>query len=212
MKDILTKPMFTGIVEEVGIVQLVDRLPQSARIEIEAKKTLENSKIGDSIAVNGACLTVTNLTMDRFNADISTETLRLTNLGNLKVGAPVNLERSVRLVDRVNGHLVQGHVDEVGKIIGWKDEGDSSLMRVSISLKSMPYIVYKGSITVDGVSLTIANLLDDSFEISLIPHTKEVTTMGQKQIEDQVNIEVDLIGRYIERLLTSKAQTNQSSS
>ena len=196
--------MFTGIVEEIGIVQLVDRLPQSARIEIEAKKTLENSKIGDSIAVNGACLTVTNLTVDRFNADISTETLRLTNLGNL--------ERSVRLVDRVNGHLVQGHVDEVGKIIGWKDEGDSSLMRVSISLKSMPYIVYKGSITVDGVSLTIANLLDDSFEISLIPHTKEVTTMGQKQIEDQVNIEVDLIGRYIERLLTAKAQTNQSSS
>ena len=204
--------MFTGIVEEVGIVQLVDRLPQSARIEIEAKKTLENSKIGDSIAVNGACLTVTNLTMDRFNADISAETLRLTNLGNLKVGSLVNLERSVRLVDRVNGHLVQGHVDEVGKIIGWKDEGDSSLMRVSISLKSMPYIVYKGSITVDGVSLTIANLLDDSFEISLIPHTKEVTTMGQKQIEDQVNIEVDLIGRYIERLLTAKAQTNQSSS
>ena len=183
MKDILTKPMFTGIVEEVGIVQLVDKLPQSARIEIEAKKTLENSKIGDS------------------NADISTETLRLTNLGNLKVGSPVNLERSVRLVDRVNGHLVQGHVDEVGKIIGWKDEGDSSLMRVTISLKSMPYIVYKGSITVDGVSLTIANLLDDSFEISLIPHTKEVTTMGQKQIEDQVNIEVDLIGRYVERLL-----------
>ena len=204
--------MFTGIVEEVGIVQLVDRLPQSARIEIEAKKTLENSKIGDSIAVNGACLTVTNLTVDRFNADISAETLRLTNLGNLKVGSLVNLERSVRLVDRVNGHLVQGHVDEVGKIIGWKDEGDSSLMRVSISLKSMPYIVSKGSITVDGVSLTIANLLDDSFEISLIPHTKEVTTMGQKQIEDQVNIEVDLIGRYIERLLTSKAQTNQSSS
>ena len=212
MKDILTKPMFTGIVEEVGIVQLVDKLPQSARIEIEAKKTLENSKIGDSIAVNGACLTVTNLTVDRFNADISTETLRLTNLGNLKVGSPVNLERSVRLVDRVNGHLVQGHVDEVGKIIGWKDEGDSSLMRVSISLKSMPNIVYKGSITVDGVSLTIANLLDDSFEISLIPHTKEVTTMGQKQIEDQVNIEVDLIGRYVERLLASKAQTNQSSS
>ena len=204
--------MFTGIVEEVGIVQLVDKLPQSARIEIEAKKTLENSKIGDSIAVNGACLTVTNLTVDRFNADISTETLRLTNLGNLKVGSPVNLERSVRLVDRVNGHLVQGHVDEVGKIIGWKDEGDSSLMRVSISLKSMPNIVYKGSITVDGVSLTIANLLDDSFEISLIPHTKEVTTMGQKQIEDQVNIEVDLIGRYVERLLASKAQTNQSSS
>ena len=212
MKDILTKPMFTGIVEEIGIVQLVDRLPQSARIEIEAKKTLENSKIGDSIAVNGACLTVTNLTVDRFNADISAETLRSTNLGNLKVGSLVNLERSVRLVDRVNGHLVQGHVDEVGKIIGWKDEGDSSLMRVSISLKSMPYIVYKGSITVDGVSLTIANLLDDSFEISLIPHTKEVTTMGQKQIEDQVNIEVDLIGRYVERLLASKAQTNQSSS
>ena len=212
MKDILTKPMFTGIVEEVGIVQLIDRLPQSARIEVEAKRTLANSKVGDSIAVNGVCLTVTNLTSDRFNADITAETLRLTNLGDLKVRAPVNLERSVRLVDRVNGHLVQGHVDEVGKIIGWKDEGDSSLMRVSISLKSMPYIVYKGSITVDGVSLTIANLLDDSFEISLIPHTKEVTTMGQKQIEDQVNIEVDLIGRYVERLLASKAQTNQSSS
>ena len=193
--------MFTGIVEEVGIVQLIDRLPQSARIEVEAKRTLANSKVGDSIAVNGVCLTVTNLTSDRFNADITAETLRLTNLGDLKVGSPVNLERSVRLVDRVNGHLVQGHIDEVGKIIDWKDEGDSSLMRVSISLTSMPYIVYKGSITVDGVSLTIANLLDDSFEISLIPHTKEVTTMGQKRVEDQVNIEVDLIGRYVERLL-----------
>ena len=194
--------MFTGIVEEVGIVQLIDKLPQSARIAVKAKKTLRDSKIGDSIAVNGVCLTIINLTSDKFNADISAETLRLTNLGDLKVGSPVNLERSIRLVDRVNGHLVQGHIDEVGKIIDWKDEGDSSLMRVSISLKSMPYIIYKGSITIDGVSLTIANLLDDSFEISLIPHTKEVTTMGQKQVEDPVNIEVDLIGRYVERLLT----------
>lgn len=194
--------MFTGIVEEVGIIQLINRSPQSTKIEIEAKKTLGNSKIGDSIAVNGVCLTVTDLALDRFSMDITPETLRLTNLGNLKIGSPVNLERSVRLMDRVSGHLVQGHVDEVGKILDWKDEGNSSLMRVSISPKSMPYVVYKGSITVDGVSLTIANLLDDSFEISLIPHTKAVTTMGHKQIEDQVNIEVDLIGRYVERLLT----------
>ena len=194
--------MFTGIVEEVGIIQLINRSPQSAKIEIEAKKTLGNSKIGDSIAVNGVCLTVTDLALDRFSMDITAETLRLTNLGKLKIGSPVNLERSVRLMDRVSGHLVQGHVDEVGKILDWKDEGNSSLIRVSISPKSMPYVVYKGSITVDGVSLTIANLLDDSFEISLIPHTKAVTTMGHKQIEDQVNIEVDLIGRYVERLLT----------
>ena len=185
-------------IPETKIYILKDGEPKEQSI----KETLGNSKIGDSIAVNGVCLTVTDLALDRFSMDITPETLRLTNLGNLKIGSPVNLERSVRLMDRVSGHLVQGHVDEVGKILDWKDEGNSSLIRVSISPKSMPYVVYKGSITVDGVSLTIANLLDDSFEISLIPHTKAVTTMGHKQIEDQVNIEVDLIGRYVERLLT----------
>lgn len=193
--------MFTGIVEEIGKISRIEKSAQSALITIAARKVLEDAEIGDSIAVNGVCLTVVSRSLDRFSADISAETLRSTNLGDLWIGSFVNLERSVRLADRLGGHLVQGHVDEVGEIIASHDEGNSTLMRISISDQSIRYVVHKGSITVDGVSLTIANLDRNSFEIALIPHTKSVTTFGQKRIGDKVNIEVDLIGRYVERLL-----------
>ena len=123
-------------------------------------------------------------------------------MGSLKPGDPVNLENPLRLADRLGGHLVLGHVDEVGTISSWQDEGTSSLMRVSISEEAIRYVVYKGSVCVDGVSLTISNLFDDSFEVALIPHTKQVTTLGHKRVGAHVNIEVDLLGRYIERLLT----------
>jgi len=145
-----------------------------------------------------------------FKADISAETLRRTTLGERKLGDAVNLERPLQLGDRLNGHLVLGHVDDVGTISGWQDEGDSSLMRVSVSSEVMRYVVYKGSVCVDGISLTIASLFDDGFEIALIPHTKAVTTLGSKQIGNRVNIEVDLLGRYIERLLTNQSPKSDS--
>ena len=204
--------MFTGIIEEIGYIQHLDKVSshrpsgtasgQSIRLQVQAKTVLEDTKIGDSIAVNGVCLTVIDLTPDLI-ADISAETLRLTNLGRLIVGSPVNLERSVRVGDRLGGHLVQGHVDETAIITGWWDEGVSSIMRVSISDQAGRYIVYKGSVTVDGVSLTVSKREDNAFEVALIPHTKQVTTLGCKKVGDLVNVEVDLIGRYVERLLLS---------
>lgn len=194
--------MFTGIIEEIGFIQQIQRTSQIGALTIAASRVLVNSNMGDSLAVSGVCLTITRVTHDCVTADISAETLRRTTLGELQVGAAVNLERPLRLNDRLGGHLVLGHVDEVGIISGWEEEGTSSLMRVSISPDTMRYVVHKGSICVDGVSLTIANLFDDSFAVSLIPHTKGVTTLGRKRVGDRVNIEVDLLGRYIERLLT----------
>ncbi len=194
--------MFTGIVTELGIVKGVQHGSQAGVLTITATEVLSNSKVGDSIAIDGVCLTITALTHDSFTADVSAETLRRTTLGSLKSGHSVNLENPLRLADRLGGHLVLGHVDEVGTISGWHDEGTSSLMRVSISQGAMRYVVYKGSVCVDGVSLTISNLFDAGFEVALIPHTKHVTTLGHKRVGAHVNIEVDLLGRYIERLLT----------
>ena len=194
--------MFTGIVAELGIVREVQRGSQAGVLTIAAAQVLSDSNVGDSIAIDGVCLTITDLTHDSFMADVSAETLRRTTLGSLKQGDSVNLENPLRLADRLGGHLVLGHVDEVGIISGWQDEGTSSLMRVSISQEAMRYVVYKGSICVDGISLTISNLFDDGFEVALIPHTMQVTTLGHKRIGAHVNIEVDLLGRYIERLLT----------
>jgi riboflavin synthase len=194
--------MFTGIVAELGSVKEIQRSSQAGVLTIAASQVLSDGNVGDSIAIDGVCLTITDLPHDSFTADVSAETLRHTTLGNLKPGDSVNLENPLRLTDRLGGHLVLGHVDEVGTISGWQDEGTSSLMRVSISQEAMRYVVYKGSVCVDGVSLTISNLFDDSFEVALIPHTKQVTTLGHKRVGAHVNIEVDLLGRYIERLLT----------
>ena len=202
--------MFTGIIEEIGFIKQIQRNPQGGTLAIAASHVLADSKIGDSIAIDGACLTMTQVDEAGFKADISAETLRRTTLGERKLGDAVNLERPLQLGGRLDGHLVLGHVDDVGTISGWQDEGDSSLMRVSVSSEVMRYVVYKGSICVDGVSLTIANLFDDSFEIALIPHTKAITTLGSKQIGNRVNIEVDLLGRYIERLLTNQSQKSNS--
>ena len=194
--------MFTGIVAELGNVKEIQHGSQAGILTIAAEEILSDGAVGDSIAIDGVCLTITDLTHNSFTADVSAETLRRTTLGSLKPGDPVNLENALRLADRLGGHLVLGHVDEVGTISGWHDEGASSLMHVSISQQAMRYVVYKGSVCVDGVSLTISNLFDDGFEVALIPHTKQVTTLGHKRVGARVNIEVDLLGRYIERLLT----------
>ena len=193
--------MFTGIVEELGTIKNIQHKSQDVTLEIQANEVLTDAKVGDSIAVDGACLTIRSLTPEAFAADISAETLRRTTLGERKVGEQVNLERSLRLSDRLGGHLVLGHVDEVATICAWKDEGDASLMRVTMSGNTRRYITYKGSVTVDGISLTVSGIHEDSFEVALIPHTKEVTTLGTKQNGARVNLEVDLIARYLETLL-----------
>lgn len=196
-----TTKMFTGIVEELGTVASVRRESQGATLEIQADTVLADAKVGDSIAVDGVCLTVRTCMSDTFLADVSAETLRRTTLGERKAGEQVNLERALRLQDRLGGHLVLGHVDEVATISEWKDEGTSSCMRVTLSGKARRYIAYKGSVAVDGVSLTIANVVADGFEAALIPHTKQVTTLEKKRNGARVNIEVDLLARYVETLL-----------
>ena len=193
--------MFTGIVEELGTIRNIQRPSQGVILEIQARDVLVDAKVGNSIAVDGACLTIRALTPEAFTADISAETLRRTTLGERKVGERINLERSLQLSDRLGGHLVLGHVDEVATISAWKDEGDASLMQVTMSRNLRPYIAYKGCVTVDGISLTVSSLFDDAFEVALIPHTKHVTTLGAKRIGASVNLEVDIIARYLETLL-----------
>lgn len=202
--------MFTGIIEEIGTISQVHPQSNGVTVKINAQTILEDTKIGDSIAVDGPCLTVRELEKDGFIADISEETCRRTTLRSCKVGTQVNLERSLRLEDRLGGHLVLGHIDEVATITAWKHEGTSVIMGVTVGESVKPYIAYKGSISVDGVSLTIANVLENRFEVALIPHTLQVTTFGEKQPGDAVNIEVDVMARYVESLMRNQVTTPQT--
>jgi len=191
--------MFTGIVEELGSVRAVTPNEGGARIEIAARRVLDDAELGASIAVNGCCLTVVELAGDHWAADAVTETLDRTSLGALRDGDAVNLERPVRLADRLGGHIVQGHVDGVGEIVDPAPD-----LRVRMPRELLRYIVEKGSITVDGVSLTVVDVLDDGFTVALIPHTEAVTTLGTKGPGDGVNLEVDVTVKYVERLLAWK--------
>jgi len=193
--------MFTGIIEEIGIITNIERTANSCKIAISAKKIPDDCKLGDSISVNGTCLTVTKRSDNSFVADVMAETIRRTNLETLKSGDKVNLERSLRPSDRLGGHIVAGHVDEVGRIISFVPEGIATLMTISVSSDLMRYLAVKGSVCVDGVSLTVTEVTDTSFQVSLIPFTKEITTLGLKQIGDMVNIEADMLARYVERLM-----------
>lgn len=184
--------MFTGIVEELGHVAARD----GGRFTFGASTVLEDLKIGDSVAVNGCCLTVVEVGEGWWRADAVDETLERTNLNHLQAGDPVNLERPVRLADRLGGHLVQGHVDAVGEIVSAAPD-----LRVKAPKDLLHYLVPKGSITVDGCSLTVVDVFDDGFSVAIIPHTAEVTTLGQKGPGDGVNLEVDLVAKYVERLL-----------
>ncbi len=186
--------MFTGIVEELGSVAERD----GSRLRIAARTVLEGAGIGDSTAVNGCCLTVVAFDADGgwWDADVSDETFKRTNLGSLQPGDPVNLERPVRLEDRLGGHLVQGHVDAVGEIVDGVPD-----LRVRMPADLLRYVVEKGSITVDGISLTVVEPLDDGFTVAVIPHTAAVTTLGAKGPGALVNLEVDVIAKYAERLL-----------
>jgi riboflavin synthase len=199
--------MFTGIVEELGEVVAVDRLPDAARLTVRGPRVTADASRGDSIAVNGVCLTVTDSSDKTFTADVMAETLRRTGLGGLSPGSPVNLERPVELGGRLGGHLVQGHADGTGEILSRTPGEHWDVVRIATPPGLARYIVAKGSITVDGVSLTVSALGTAAapwFEVSLIPTTLEMTTLGRLQPGSRVNLEVDVIAKYVESLLAAR--------
>lgn len=204
--------MFTGIVEEIGAIEEIKKGEKSSRLLIKARKILENTKIGDSICTNGVCLTVTNIGESIFEADVMSETLKRSNLGYLNIGSRVNLERALSVCGRLSGHIVSGHVDGVGYITSFKKDDNATWMTIEASSKILRYIVEKGSIAVDGVSLTVAHIDDKSFKVSVIPHTGEETILLTKFSKDTVNLECDVIGKYVEKLLGIKANEVKKSS
>jgi riboflavin synthase len=193
--------IFTGLVEEMGEVLSVARGDKSLKIKIKCKKVLEGAKIGDSIATNGTCLTAVELGNDHFTADCMYETVKRTNLQRLKRGSKVNLEKSLTLATPLGGHLVTGDVDCEGMIASIKQEGIAKIYEVKVEPRLMKYVVEKGRITLDGASLTVVDFTEDSLSVSLIPHTQEMITLGYKRVGDYINVETDLIGKYVERLL-----------
>ncbi len=196
--------MFTGIIEETGTIRKITTATDRARVEIAARVVLEGSGIGDSIAVNGVCLTVVEISGQSFCADVSAETLRRTSLRRMRAGTRVNLERPLRPASRLGGHLVQGHVDGAGELLEARPEGNGQVVRIGFPAPLARYIVEKGSITVDGISLTVAALGETWFEIAVIPHTWQVTNLSALKRGDAVNLEVDIIARYVERLMQSR--------
>lgn len=200
--------MFTGLVEEVGTVASIKKGINSSKITINAKKVLEDVILGDSIATNGICLTVVEFTQTSFTVDVMKESLRVTNLGNLKTGDKLNLERALRLGDRLGGNIVSGHIDGTGKIESFLKEDNAVVVTISASYDLLRYIIYKGSIAIDGVSLTVFSIDDTSFKVSIIPHTGVETTLLTKAIKDTVNLECDMVGKYIEKLILNREKTN----
>ncbi|MBT2443030.1 riboflavin synthase [Streptomyces sp. ISL-36] len=200
--------MFTGIVEELGEVTAVEKLDDASRFRLRGPLVTEGAKHGDSIAVNGVCLTVVEFGDGEFTADVMAETLKRSSLGALDVGSRVNLERPMAVGDRLGGHIVQGHVDGTGSILDRTPSEHWEIVKIALPAPLSRYVVEKGSITVDGVSLTVVEAADDWFTISLIPTTLALTTLGIKEPGDPVNLEVDVIAKYVERLLGPNAQEN----
>lgn len=199
--------MFTGLVAELGTVQRLARQGSSYHLTVGAKKVLDNLKIGDSVAVNGACLTVVRMDEGGFTADVMPETVRLTNIGSLQPGSKVNLERTLRLCDGLDGHIVSGHVEGLGTISEQRPEGIAVVVTIATPPELLKYIIKKGSIAIDGISLTVTEVTDTSFSVSLIPHTAKETTLGFKKVGDSVNLETDILGKYVEGMLTWNKQT-----
>lgn len=207
--------MFTGLIEELGVVKEMargpsGRVPGVMRLGILSKNVLEDLQVGDSLAVNGVCLTVIRITDSEVGVDVSAETLEVTTLGSLRVGDGINLERAMRLSDRLGGHLVSGHVDGIGSIQERQSVDQCSVLRVSAPPRVLRYCVVKGSVAVDGISLTINDLAEKDFSVTIVPHTARMTTLGLKGIGALVNLEGDLIGKHVERLLSHDAAGTES--
>lgn len=193
--------MSTGIIEEIGRVKALHRGAKSFTLEVEASRVMEDTRVGDSIATNGVCLTVTSLTGHGFTADVMPVTVQRTALGALKPGSPVNLERALSLQTRLGGHIVSGHIDGTGRVSDLRQDDTALWLTVECDSHLLRYIIEKGSITVQGVSLTVARVDDHSFSVSLIPHTQAATTLHQARIGDLVNLENDVVAKYVEKLL-----------
>lgn len=195
--------MFTGIIEELGTVGQMDRRPDSIKLTIQARKVLEGTQLGDSIAVNGVCLTVTSMTDSSFTADVMHETMRRSSLSDIKSGSKVNLERAMQVGGRLGGHIVSGHIDGVGHIARIAADGIARVITISISKDMEPFIVEKGSIAIDGISLTVVSVGNSQFSVSIIPHTMANTTLIDKHPGAVVNLETDVIGKYVHSFTTA---------
>lgn len=203
------KFLFTGIIEEMGKLKKISRGNDSVRLTISGEAVLKDAKLGESIAVNGICLTVVQFNEYSFEVDVMAETLRKTTLEELKPGSLVNLERALRVGDRLGGHIVSGHIDDIGVITGLIREDIAIIMEIKAPVEVMKYVISKGSIAVDGISLTVVDCTDEVFRVSLIPHTAKLTSVGHKKTGDRVNLESDIIGKYIERLTSFKEKPGQ---
>ncbi|HEY6333719.1 MAG TPA: riboflavin synthase [Blastocatellia bacterium] len=199
--------IFTGLIVEIGEVVRMDRRSDGAHLRVAARSVLEGTRIGDSISINGVDLTVVTMDSTGFTADVSLETLKRSTLGELHSGSPVNLERALALGERFGGHMVQGHVDGVGKVLSVSPEGNAYRVRLEFPSELARYIAMKGSITVDGISLTVAGLGEDWLELAIIPHTWDHTTMRHYRPGTRVNLEVDVLAKYVERLLGDRVAT-----
>ena len=195
--------MFTGIIEELGTVGQMDRRPDSIKLTIQARKVLEGTQLGDSIAVNGVCLTVTSMTDTSFTADVMHETMRRSSLSDIKSGSKVNLERAMQVGGRLGGHIVSGHIDGVGHIARIAADGIARVITISIPKDMEPFIVEKGSIAIDGISLTVVSVGNSQFSVSIIPHTMANTTLIDKHPGAVVNLETDVIGKYVHSFTTA---------
>lgn len=202
--------MFTGIIEEVGTLEEIITGNGFGIMKVKCSKVLEDTKIGDSIATNGVCLTVREKDAFSFSADVMGETLAKTNLGSLKIGDKLNLERALRLSDRLGGHIVSGHIDGIGEIVSIAEKSDGTWLTISAPQEVLKYVIYKGSISIDGISLTVAYVDNEAFKVSVIPHTLENTILHNKKINSKVNLECDLVGRYIEKLFSPKDENEEN--
>jgi riboflavin synthase len=202
--------MFTGIIEEIGTVTSVVKGEKSCKLTITGNVIFDDIKLGDSVSVNGVCLTVTSMTKSSFTADVMAETMRRSSLGMLKNGSRVNLERAMSANGRFGGHIVSGHIDSTGEIISLIPEGNAVWVTVHADLNTLRYIVEKGSIAIDGISLTVAEVTNQYFRVSIIPHTRMQTTLLSKKSGDTVNLECDIIGKYIEKLMVPQKEEKSS--
>jgi len=199
--------MFTGLIEEIGRIDKIIPNKEGRGLQIDSNIVIEDIKLGDSVSVDGVCLSVTGIGNKNFKVQAVQETLQRSTLQNIKTGAPVNLERAMLPTSRFGGHFVQGHVDAIGKILSWEMTGQSALLKILAPDKVMKYIVEKGSITINGISLTVAALEESMLSIALIPITLKETNLGQKKVGDHVNIEVDTIAKYVENLLEKRSSS-----